>query len=178
MSVERFARVTDPDLNAQRGAIRRMVVSRASTVLWQLLGFTVERKKETTRGVEVFHGVGISAIPSESGKPEAIVVNVGGATAPVVIASRDEKTRAAMVPSGMKAGETCIYSEGAVIYVRADGTVEVRTPAGTAKSLATKDDVKLLADFVNTLLVGGTGSAVIPPNTVPRPTGTTVLKGQ
>ena len=58
MNVERFARVTDPDLNAQRGAIRRMVVSRASAVLWQLLGFTIARKKETTRGVEVFHGVG------------------------------------------------------------------------------------------------------------------------
>lgn len=178
MSVERFARVTDPEANARRGSIRRMVVSRAGAVLWQLLGFTVGGKKEATRGIEVFHGVGITAIPAADGKPEAIVINVVDANAPVIIATRDEKTRASVVPSGMKAGETCIYSGAAIVYLKADGTVEIRTPAGVAGALATKADVKELADFVNTLFVGGTGSAVIPPNTVPRPTGTTVLRGE
>lgn len=178
MSVERFARVTDPESNARRGSIRRMVVSRAGAVLWQLLGFTVGGKKEATRGIEVFHGVGITAIPASDGKPEAIVINVVDANAPVIIATRDEKTRAAVVPSGMNAGETCVYSGAAIVYLKVDGTVEIRTPGGTASRLATVEDVEALAEFVNGLFVGGSGSAVIPANTVPRPTGTTVLKGE
>ena len=172
MSTARHAQATDPFRNALRALVRRVTVKRASAVLWQI----VDAARDVVSR-EVFYGVGICSLPPTSGKPEAILINVGGADAPVIIATRDEKTRAAVVPTDLKAGETVIYSEGVIVYLKKDG-VEIRTPNGVAKSLATKDDVKALADFVNTLFVGGTGSAVIPANTVPRPAGTTILKGQ
>lgn len=49
--------------------------------------------------------------------------------------------------------------------------------AGGSQSLATKADVTSLANFVQGLFVGGTGSAPIPPGTVPQPAGTSKLKG-
>lgn len=181
MTVERNARVTDPFIGAMRGLVRRMSVSRAGAVLWQLVGFRVGRHQEA-QTAEVFHGVGIHSIPSANGKPEAIVINIGGAAAPVIIATRDEATRAATTPHDMVAGETVIYSEGAIVYLR-NGTVEVRTPAGAAKRLLTVDDGAALKQAIATAAVVATdGGAALKANIVGNlsswPTGTTVLKGQ
>ncbi len=59
-----------------------------------------------------------------------------------------------------------------------DETVEIRSVAGSAVALALKSDVTSLANFVQGLLVGGTGSVVVPPGSVPQPVGTTVLKAE
>ena len=170
---------TSPALIALRGMVRRMVVAKAGALLWDLLGVQVGTTAATRERpkAEAFYGIGIAALPAANGRPEAIVLNVGAAKAPVIVAARDAKTQQEVVPT-LAAGDICVYSSGAIVHVRADGTVEIRTPNGVAKRLATVDDVNALAVFVNNLAVGGTGSAVIPPNTVPRPVGTQVLKGE
>ena len=175
---ERHAKATDPLLNSFRGAIRRLVITKAAAFVWDMLGVQLTPTNREPVRAEVFHGIGFAALPSRDGSPEAIVLNVAAATAPVVIASRDIKGAKIAGVAGMKTGETMVYSEKAIIYMRDDGHVEVRTPSGTALSLATKADVTALANFVQGLAVGGTGSAPIPPGSVPQPTGTTVLRGQ
>jgi hypothetical protein len=183
MSVERHAKATDPDANARRGSVRRMIVSRAGAVLWQLVGFAVGQRKETTRGVEVFHGVGFTAIPSKDGKPEAIVLNVVDAAAPVIVAARDEKTRAAVVPSDLGAGDTCVFGDGAIVVLRSNGTVEIRTPQGAAKRLLTVDDGAALKNAISSAAVVATdGGAALKTNILANlttwPVGTTVLKAE
>lgn len=55
---------------------------------------------------------------------------------------------------------------------------DIRLGDDTAVALATKADVTALANFVQGLFVGGTGSVVVPPNTVPQPVGTTKVKAK
>lgn len=177
MSAERNAQATDPFRNAIRALISRATVRRANAVLWQFVGAA-----KNALSAEVFYGVGICALPAKGGKPEAIVVNVGGADAPVIIATRDEKTRASVVPSGIKAGETVIYSEGVIVYLRKD-SVEIRTPSGTAKRLLTVDDATSLKQAIaNAAVAAGDGGATFKTNIGNNldswPTGTTILKGQ
>lgn len=177
MSIEDLAKATDPFRNAVRGLLRRVSISRAAAVLWQFAGVN----KSDAASVEVFYGVGVCALPARSGKPEAILVNVGGASAPVIIATRDEKTRAAVVPSDLKAGETVIYSEGVIVYLKKD-SVEIRTPEGEAKQLAFRDELAALRTYVLAHThgaPGGTTTAPSFPTTPPSaPTGTTILKGE
>jgi len=154
------------------GMIRRMRVKFSEGTLWQLAGIP----KEDPRA-EVFPGIGIYARPPKSGSPEVIVVQIGGAKSFAVAALRDEVTRQA-VAGGVGVGETMIYTDKVVVFLRANNTVEIRSAGGVALPLATKADVALLATFVNGLFVGGVGSAVIPPGTVPQPTGTTVLRAE
>lgn len=184
MSVERDSMATSPEANSLRGLVRRMTVSRGAAVIWQLLGLKLPKKRAETIEAEVFHGVGICAIPAEGGSPEAILINVGGASAPVIIATRDEKTRAAVVPAGMKAGETCIYSAGSLVYLR-NGTVEVRTPSGSARRLAFLDELVALRTYVlahvHTGVTTGSGNTLVPAPSPPppaAPSGTDVLRGQ
>lgn len=175
-TTERHAQATDPFRNALRALIRRVTVKRASAVLWQI----VDAAKDVVSR-EVFYGVGICALPPKSGKPEAILINVGGADAPVIIATRDEKTRGAVVPNDIKAGETVIYSEGVIVYLKKD-SVEIRTPEGEAKQLAFSDELAALRTYVLAHThgaPGGTTTAPSFPTTPPSaPTGTTILKGE
>ncbi|MGL5361517.1 MAG: hypothetical protein ACRDBH_01460 [Bosea sp. (in: a-proteobacteria)] len=158
-----------------------MLASRMAAAVWQVFGVRIGAQREVLDGVEVFHGVGVAAIPAADGRPEAIVVNVGDARLPVIVATRDEKTRALVVPSSMAAGDTCIYSAGAIVYVRADGTVEVRSPDGVAKKLALHDELVSLRSYVLTHIHAVTGGATGAPTTLPLPAvpvGTQVLKGE
>ncbi len=180
-SAKELAGATDPGQRRASGMVRRFGVASTSKVIWRLTGV---RGLETTEQVdaEVFAGIGIYARPGANGKPEAIVVNVGDARHPVIIATRDEAAahaiRGDLGANKPAAGETLIFASvgGAVVYLRNNGTVEVRTAAGTAGALATKEEVKALRDYLNALTYGGSGS--IAPVGMPNISGTTVLKGE
>ncbi len=176
---------TNPALIAARGLVRRLAVSKAAALLWDLLGVRVGTSSTARERIkaEPFYGIGIMALPSNGGAPEAIVLNVAGALAPVIVAARDAKAQQAAVPSNMSAGEVCVYSDGAIVYVRANGTVEVRTPSGTAKRLLTVEDGAALKQAISTAATGTSdGGAAFKANLTANlngwPTGTTVLKGE
>lgn len=176
-SKEALLESTDPRWIRVAGMVRRMAISLTSKVLWQLVGFQLPDGSKETINAEPFTGIGFYARPPISGKPEAIVMSLGDASAPVIVAARDEKTRAAIVGS-LQVGETATYTDKAIVYLKSDGTIEARSASGTAAPLATKADLTALANFVQGLLVGGSGSAPIPPGTVPQPTGTLKFKAE
>lgn len=181
-----LARVGDPLEVKLKNLVRRFVVTATAGPLWKLLGIRGLEGDETNT-VEVFHGIGIAARPPTTGTPEAIVVNVGGAKAPVIVSTRDWKTLKSVLDQlpgdDLEAGSTLVYAGGAIVWVRANGTVEIRTPSGTAVPLATKADVDAIRDALNGhthTYVPGTGTpttTTINPS-VPASIGTTVLRGQ
>jgi phage gp45-like len=183
------ARATDPLERKLRGLVRRFsVTATAAASAWKLLGLRGLDGEDEAPTVELFQGVGYAARPPASGKPEAIVVNVGGARAPVIIAVRDEKTYAALRAAGIELapGEVVIFgtAAGGAVYLRAGGKVEIRTAGGTAKALAFQEDLDALRDYIaNTLtlpVIGG-GGGTAGPSASPAPptsTGTTVLEAE
>jgi phage gp45-like len=148
--------------------IRRLAVKVTTRALWQLLG----HDDEVEDAVEVFSGVGFYSRPPESGSPEVILVKVGGASShPVIIATRDERTRAAFTAiRDMAEDEAAIYNSSARVHVLADGTVVVDDGSG-AVALA-RDDHK---HSVSGLTAGG--DAVV--GTLgTSDSNTTILKGK
>jgi phage baseplate assembly protein V len=136
---------------------------------------------ETIDGAEHHQPYGFSSVPLPGA--EAVVVFPNGDRAhPLVIAASDRRYR----PTGGAGGEVTVYNNtGAKVVIKSNGDIEIHPAPGqsmlvgdTPVALATKADVTALANFVQGLFVGGTGSAVIPPGTVPQPAGTTVLKGE
>lgn len=126
-----FARAIDPDRVGAFGAVRRMAITLTAKALWQLAGFVIDGKTEVVKA-EPFTGIGIAARPPASGKPEAIVIMVGDANNPMVIAVRDEKTRAA-IAGALAADETMLFNSKAFVHVKASGKVEVGTKLGAAE---------------------------------------------
>lgn len=189
-TVEELARTTNPTLRRIAGALRRMAVTLTARPLWHVVGHRTLDGSDETAVAEVFPGVGFYARPSRAGKPEAIVVHVGGASHPVVIATRDEKTRAAV--ASIAEDEAILYSSTAVVHVRADGTVEIRSPDGAAVPLATKADVEALKTHFDGhkhqhAIPNGTTLTSVPTRTptgtvildpAPSPAGASVLRGE
>jgi phage gp45-like len=124
---------TDPRWIKVAGMVRRMAISLTSKVLWQLVGFQLPDGSKEVSKAEAFTGIGFFARPPSSGSPEAIVVSVGDASAPMIVAVRDEKTRAAIV-GALKVGESAVYNDKAIVYVKDDGTIEARTATGLAST--------------------------------------------
>jgi phage gp45-like len=189
-SVEELARVTSPSLRRFAGAIRRMAVAVTGKPLWQVVGYRTPEGHDETTFAEVFPGVGFYARPPRGSRPEAVVSYVGGANHPVIVATRDEKTRAAVAT--LAEDETIMFSSRSVVHIRANGVVEIRTPHGRAVPLATKADVAALKKHVDdhmhqyatqsgtaltsfpTLVL--TGKPVLDP--APAPSGTSVLQSE
>lgn len=181
-----------PDAVRSMGLVRRMAISLTTKVLWQLVGFRLPGGDSETLPADPFTGIGHYARPPAGSKPEAIAVMVGDAKTPVIVAVRDEQTRAA-VAGGLTEDETAVFNSQAIIYIKADGTIEARTADGTAVSLATKHDLQILraalASAVISLGAGGaatvnveadaTVALMVPPVVPPTwPVGTTKLKGE
>jgi hypothetical protein len=117
------------------GSIRRMAIIATTKVLWKLRGMRLLDGSREEPEVEVFGGIGIYARPPASGKPEAIVVLLGDdGTAPVAVAVRDERTRAA-VAGAIEPDETALYNSTALVHIKADETIEARSKNGVAVPL-------------------------------------------
>lgn len=184
----------DPKLVRARNAIRRFVVKLTDAAIWQLAGVRTPDGIETRRA-EVFGGIGIAARPPAGNESEAIGVMVGDANTPVVIAIRDEKTRAA-VAGALGVDETMLFNTTALMLIKSDGTIEARSVGGAAVALATKADVQALRDYVRNQFSTATGhihatpsgptttittvnaAGSAPTHAPPSPSGTTVLKGE
>lgn len=136
------AAATDPVLRRLLGAARRMAVGVTGRAIWQVIGYKSAATGNETAVAEVFPGIGIYARPPSGGRAEAIVLNVGGADHPVVVALRDEATR--RIAADVAEDETALYNSTAVVHVKADGTIEARSIGGSAAALATKSDIDAL----------------------------------
>lgn len=174
-SIRKLAERTDPLVNRVAGMVRRMAIQTTARALWQLIGYRNPDGTNETMPVEQFSGIGFYARPSAAGKPEAIVVMVGGPTSPAIVATRDEATRARMA-DGLAADETAVFNSQAIVVVKANGTVEIRSKDGVAVPLATKADVDALRAWALAHAHASLGSppAVPPPPVV----GTTKLRGE
>ncbi len=180
MSVKGKNQDTDSAVARARSAVRRMAVTLTSQVLWQLAGFRMPDQSRETVNAEQFPGIGFFARPPSSGQPEAIAVMVGDAKVPVIVAVRDEATRS-KVAGAIAEDEAMVFSSQAVVYIKADGTIEARTAGGAAVPLALKADVDALAHYVDhtlTLPVSGATAGPVAGSTAPAASGTTVLKGE
>lgn len=187
---EEHAQAVSAGVRDVLGRVRRFAITLTTRALWQVAGHLLpDNETIETHNAPPFTGVGLYARPAADGNPEAIVVFVGGPSNPVIVATRDEKTRAAVFAAAgeLAPGEAAIYSPAAIIVAKADGTVEIRTPGGVAVSLATKADVQTIRDQLTAHTHGpGTfaagASAVVGVSgggpAVTAPVGTTVLRAQ
>lgn len=168
------------------GKIRRMAISLTSRSFWQVVGHRLLDNSTETRDVEIFSGIGFYARPPADGKPEAMVAFQEGGANPVIIAIRDEKTRRA-VAGAIGVDETAMYNTVAMVLVKSNETIEIRTPDGIADPVARKSDIAALRTALGTAVIalGAGGAADIAvkadlvtggPNTWP--VGTTVLKAE
>ena len=174
-TVKELAQATDPLRARVAGAIRRMAITLTAKTLWQLTGFLFPDGTRETTQAETFLGIGFHARPSTTGKPEAIVVMVHDAQNPVVIAVRDEKTRAA-IAGALAANETAMFNDTSLVHIKGDGTIDARSSGGTAVPLATKADIDALKAWIATHVHGGSGTP--PTTTPPSAAGTSKLKGE
>jgi len=126
------------------GKVRRMIVTRTRTALWQVTGHLLLDGTTETRDAENFAGgVGFYSRPSEDEDTEAIVAFPGGPGNPIIVATRQEAVRR-VIAADLNADETQIHNSAVVIRIKANGTVEIRTAAGVAAELATKADLAAL----------------------------------
>jgi phage gp45-like len=192
-SSEDFAQETSAFRRFMYGMIRRFAITLAESARWQLLGQSGGAGgDEVLPDVEAFTGIGFYARPpSSGGNPEAIGVGVGGTRTTVIIAVRDEATRQA-VAGNIEDDETITFNSSTLVYNKKNGTVEIRTPTGTAVELALKSDVEAVDNKYANHLHGAAGApttgplSVFAPGTPPvavpldpaQIVGTTVLKAQ
>lgn len=195
-SVRELARVADPLLRRVAGMARRLTISATTSPIWKLLGVRGLDGSTERIDAEAFSGVGFYARPrSSGGTPEAIVLHVGDARVPVVVACRDERTLAAVRDAlgGIDAGDAVMYApDGSAVVHVTGGEVRVKTPSGTAVALATKADLDAVVTYIKKQFAASTGHIHATPSgptttitegtvaggTCPSPAGTSVLKGQ
>src|SRR5690242_18110517 len=137
-TVQELRRDTEPWNVRAFGAIRKLVIALTDKAIWQVVGVLMPDGPEVFRA-EVFGGIGHAARPPSGVQAEAIAAMVADANVPVIVAVRDEQTRAASV-ADLAADETATYNTLARLHVKADGKIEARTHGGTAKQLLTLDD--------------------------------------
>jgi phage gp45-like len=157
-----FAAEVGPQARAIAGMVRRMAVRLTSRAFWQVAGHLLLDNTTETRDAEVFSGIGFYSRPPADGKPEAIVVFPGGASNPVIVALRDEKTRKA-VAGGLEPGETAMFNGSAIVVLKANGDIEIRSKDGVAQPLATLTDLTLLRAALDTavIAIGANGAAAV-----------------
>lgn len=184
MTVKDLAKVTDPFMRRVAATARRFVVT-GSRAIWQLTGVQLLDGNRETFLSEVFSGIGFYSRPSATGKPEAVTVAVGGANAPVIVATRDEQTRASV--ADLSADETAIFNSQSTVVVKDDGTIEARSSGGVAVPLATLADLQALRSWCSSHVHTSTLSGTLTThpefptgvhNPAPDPDGTSILKGE
>lgn len=94
-----------------------------------------------------FGPVGLASRPAADTTVEAAVAFVGADGAhPIALSYLDGQRRIVINAVGLDADETLVYTSQAVVKLCADGTVEIRSLSGSAKRLATAEEVKQLRD--------------------------------
>ena len=177
-TAEDFAQAASAFRREMAGAIRRMMIGAAPGSIWQLVGhYLFDTTKQETRDAPYFHNIGTFARPpANNGSAEAIMMQVGGANGPAIVATRDEATRAKV--DDIAADESTLYNSQSRVYVKADSTIEARSHGGTAKELAFNDALKLLIDTIKGAASGnaipGAVAAAFPAD----PTGTAKFKAE
>lgn len=153
---EDFAQDSSPRNRSLHGLVRRMTLANTRRASWQLAGYrNVDGSKGETIDAEPFSGIGIYARPLATDNAEAVLVQIGDARHSVIVATRNEQARRAIVDklnggSGLAENEVAIFSRAGLLHIKADGTMEARTPSGSAELLATKQDLLDLAQvFTN-----------------------------
>lgn len=174
------------------GKARRMVITRATSAIWQVAGHLLLDGDRETRDAEVFGGIGFASRPNATDEAEALVWFVGrGAAANAVIAAMRQEAVRRRLAADLAAGETQIYNSAedhpVILRLKADGTAELRTPTGVALELALKADLVALRTALSAavIAVGGAGAAdvVVRADTASGgpnawPIGTKVLKAE
>lgn len=178
-------RSTDPLVTYVKSMVRRMTITLTGTAgalkaLWQVTGVDLPSGTETTKAENYSGGIGLAARPPASNKPQAIVLMVGDAGAPVIVAAVDRATRD-VVAGALKADETMLHNSKAFVHVKDDGTIEARSKLGVAVPLATKADVDALITLYNLhvhVSAAPTNPTSVPATLSPLSTGTLKLKGE
>lgn len=164
------------------GKIRRMVLG-VTSGLWQVIGHLLLDGKREGHDAEPFTGIGFYARPGVGSNPEAIVIFLGeGASAPTVIACRDEDVRRAVV-GDLSEDETAMFNTRTMIIVRASGIVEIKAPGGVPRKVAFQDEVHAIYSWLTAHTHSGvtTGMGISgPPDVtssgdVPEPEGSELL---
>lgn len=167
------------------GMVRRMAVQLTDSTLWRLIGQRGGVAGDETIDLEIFPGIGFYARPTTSGNPEAITASYGSSRTTAIVATRDEATRQA-VAGNLQPDESMVYTSQAVVYIKSNGTVEIRSASGAAVQLALKSDVQSLVTSFNThthpvpgvTLGPATTNSSVPAVAASSPVGTTILKGE
>lgn len=183
-TAEDFAKALDPYLRRLAGVARRMAVDLTKITKvsgWKVLGHLLDGGRESFTA-EIFSGVGFYSRPPKGAKADAIVINEGGADDPVIVATRDEKTRQASAGS-LAEDETAVFNSKVILHLKADGTLEARTVSGAAVALATKADVQAVRDALHnhshTYIPGSNAATQTTGNpSVPAPTGTQKFRAE
>jgi hypothetical protein len=151
------------------GKLRRMVVTRTRSALYQVTGHLLLDGSTETRDAEVFAGVGFASRPSEDADTEAVVAFLGPGQ-PVIVAMRQEAIRRA-IAADLAANETQLHNATTLIRIKANGTVEIRTSGGVAHRLAKASELAALAEDFYGHGHPSTGAGPIPTFTPPDPPG-------
>jgi hypothetical protein len=153
-TIESLRRLIDPAVARAAGAVRRMAITvSGAKAIWQLSGFRMPDGSTETRQAEVFAGIGFFARPAAGGKPEAIALMINDAKTPIVVAVRDEATRA-QVAGELAADETMLFNSQAVVHAKANATVEIRTPTGTPEKMIKGETYRTNEDTMLTAISG------------------------
>lgn len=170
------------------GMIRRMKVLATDGPLWRVLGHNGGSGGDETIDLAPYTGIGIYARPpADGGQPEVLMVALGGAKAVVAVGARDEATRREM--AALQPDETAIFTSKAIVVIKADGTVEIRSKEGTASPVTpiatTAQIMTALTNAIATLggaTVGGITLTALKNALLTLdlawPTGTTVLNAE
>lgn len=146
---EEHAAETGPTKRYIYGLVRRVGITLSRTAAkWQVRGKRGGTGGDEVFDVELFPGIGIFARPPADGAPEACLVSIGGTKSSAIIATRDEKTRK-LIAAQVGEGETAVYNPSGIVLLKADGTIEIRSHAGIARSVAFTDELNALKDYVN-----------------------------
>lgn len=172
------------------GKVRRMAVSVTNVLsgvgattasFWQVVGHLLQdNTTQETADAEVFSGVGFYARPPAGANAEAIVAFPGGPANPVVVASRDEKTRKA-VAGACQQDETFVFNSQVVLRFTASGLIQAYLVGGPVPvPLALQSDVDGVISAYNAhthAVAGGTAAAVVLAQKAPASVGSSVFRG-
>lgn len=140
-TTRKFRDSISPFTRRAEGMVRRMAPTLTRGSTWQLKGhLLLEDNREFARA-ENFSGIGFFARPKSGHRCDALVVYPGGASNPIIVATRDEDARSAIAELGED--QTAAFNSTTIVLIKGN-TVEIRTAGGTALSLPTMADFNAL----------------------------------